>query len=281
MADTSTLMSIGSFSSLSRISVRMLRHYDAAGVLTPATVDSVSGYRWYSPDQLGAAGRIRQLRDVGFGVSAIGALLAVHGTPAYAAALRSQRAALVDEAAAAKHRLALIERMLDRDIWENDMSDIDIQLVDLPAQTLVTLRGTLPGYAAEGQLWARFVPELQRQGITGHGPGGCIEHDGEFRDGEVEESVFVEVPAGTEAAAPLTALHFPARRAVSATVTGPFAEVIPQAHERIARFVAEHGLKRDRIDDDPATHHYNVYLNDPSQVAESETKISVIVPVAG
>ncbi|NQE71443.1 hypothetical protein NG2371_05916 [Nocardia gamkensis] len=258
--------------------MRMLRHYDSSGVLTPAVVDA-SGYRRYSPEQLGDAARIRQLRDVGFGVSAIGALLAVYGTPAYTDALRLQRRTLVDEAASARHRLALIERMLDRNELENILSDIEVQLIDIPAQTLVTLRGTVENYAAEGELWERFVPELQRQDIAITGAGGCIEHDGEFREAHVDESVFVETAAGVEAQSPLVALHVPVRRAVCATVTGPFAEMIPQAHDRIAAFINDNGLRIARTDDDVSTHHFNVYRNDPSQVPESEAMISVTVPV--
>lgn len=79
MTDISKLMPIGHFSSLSRISVRMLRHYDANGVLAPAFVDQATGYRWYSNDQLREANEIRRLMDVGFGVSAIGALLVAAG----------------------------------------------------------------------------------------------------------------------------------------------------------------------------------------------------------
>ncbi|MEU1998164.1 MerR family transcriptional regulator [Nocardia gamkensis] len=278
MTDPSKLMSIGRFSSLSRISVRMLRHYDSSGVLTPAVVDA-SGYRRYSPEQLDDAARIRQLRDVGFGVSAIGALLAVFGTSAYADALRLQRRTLVDEATSARHRLALIERMLDRNELENVLSDIEVELIDIPAQTLVTLRGTVENYAAEGELWERFVPELQRQNIAITGAGGCIEHDGEFRETDVDESVFVETAAGVEARSPLVALHFPVRRAVCATVTGPFAEMIPQAHDRIAAFINDNGLRIARTDDDVSTHHFNIYRNDPSQVPESEAMISVTVPV--
>ncbi|WP_277369934.1 MerR family DNA-binding transcriptional regulator [Rhodococcus rhodochrous] len=97
MTDTTRLMSIGEFSSLTRISVRMLRHYDSHGVLIPAVVDEVSGYRRYLPEQTTDAARIRRLRDVGFGVSAIGALLATAGTPAYTQALRLQRRVLEEE----------------------------------------------------------------------------------------------------------------------------------------------------------------------------------------
>ncbi|WP_433608164.1 GyrI-like domain-containing protein [Prescottella agglutinans] len=169
--------------------------------------------------------------------------------------------------------------MLDQDERENTMSDIEVQLIDIPAQTLVTLRGTVPDYAAEGQLWGRFMPELQRQKVATTGPGGCIEHDGEFRESDVDESVFMEAATGVEVQAPLRALHFPARRAVRATVTGPFAEVIPKAHERIAAFISDNGLRMARTDDDVSTHHFNIYLTDPSQVPESEAVTSVTVPV--
>lgn len=39
MAETPNLMSIGRFSALTRLSVRMLRHYDSHGVLVPADID--------------------------------------------------------------------------------------------------------------------------------------------------------------------------------------------------------------------------------------------------
>ncbi len=47
-----SMFSIGEFARHGRISVRMLRHYDAIGVLVPATVDPVSGYRFYQAGQL-------------------------------------------------------------------------------------------------------------------------------------------------------------------------------------------------------------------------------------
>jgi hypothetical protein len=46
--DTSKFLTIGEFSALTRISVRMLRYYDTHGVLCPAYVDDETGYRWYS-----------------------------------------------------------------------------------------------------------------------------------------------------------------------------------------------------------------------------------------
>jgi DNA-binding transcriptional MerR regulator len=271
------LMAIGEFSSLTRISVRMLRHYDEHGVLTPAAVDAATGYRRYRPQQIADAARIRRLRDVGFGVSAIGALLAADGTPAYRRALHMHRRTLVEEADLARTRLRALDRMLDETTEEIVMTTVE--LTDMPAHTLVCLRGTVPDYAAEGELWQRFMPAVQSQGVTPTGPGGCIEHDGEFREADVDESVFLPVAPGTAVDAPLHTVAVPDRRVVVATVTGPYAEAIPRAHEAIAAFLAEHGLSAARDGDDVTTHHFNVYVTDPSTAPEAELVTAVHLPV--
>ena len=72
------MLKIGEFSKLSRISIRMLRHYDEIGLLKPTELDRFTGYRYYSEAQLPIAGRITSLKDMGFGLSAIGELLACY-----------------------------------------------------------------------------------------------------------------------------------------------------------------------------------------------------------
>ena len=58
------LLKIGEFSKLSRVSVRMLRHYDEIGLLKPAEIDRFTDYRYYREDQLPIAGRIAALKDI-------------------------------------------------------------------------------------------------------------------------------------------------------------------------------------------------------------------------
>ena len=55
------MLKIGEFSKLSRISIRMLRHYDETGLLRPTEIDRFTGYRYYCEDQLPVAGRIAAL----------------------------------------------------------------------------------------------------------------------------------------------------------------------------------------------------------------------------
>jgi protein phosphatase len=69
------LMSIGEFSERSGLSPKRLRSYAAAGLLVPAGVDSTSGYRYYSPGQLGEAQLIDALRNAGLPLADVGTVL--------------------------------------------------------------------------------------------------------------------------------------------------------------------------------------------------------------
>lgn len=277
MAESSDLMSIGQFSSLARLSVRMLRHYDEHQVLVPAQVDPVTGYRSYASAQLAEAVAVRRLRDVGFGVSAIAALLAARGTPALEHALRLQRGTLLAELRAAQQRLALIETMLTQ-TKEKTMNSITVETTTLPAMTMVTLRGVIPTYADEGQLWQRFVPELERQGISPVGPGGVIEHDDAYVESDPDESVWLPVAPGTTAQPPLLVVDLPEQRAAMATVIGPYSQ-ISEAHGRIAARLAEHGLTDAAPGDGHTGKVVNRYLNDPSTTEEAELRTEVYRPL--
>src|SRR5919107_2651682 len=60
------MLSIGHFARHGRVSVRMLRHYDAIGLLQPACVDRATGYRSYDAGQLSRLNRIVALKGLGF-----------------------------------------------------------------------------------------------------------------------------------------------------------------------------------------------------------------------
>ncbi len=65
------MLKIGEFSKLSRVSIRMLRHYDDIGLLKPAEIDEFTGYRYYHEEQLFTIGRITSLKDMGFALADI------------------------------------------------------------------------------------------------------------------------------------------------------------------------------------------------------------------
>jgi DNA-binding transcriptional MerR regulator len=50
-----TGLTIGEFAQLTQLSIRTLRRYHEGCLLAPATVDPVSGYRYYTTEQIPAA----------------------------------------------------------------------------------------------------------------------------------------------------------------------------------------------------------------------------------
>ncbi len=65
------LLTIGAFARASRLSPKALRLYDSLGLLKPAHVDEVSGYRFYRPDQLERARLVAWLRRIGMPLARI------------------------------------------------------------------------------------------------------------------------------------------------------------------------------------------------------------------
>lgn len=274
MGETTNLMSIGQFSRLSRLSVRMLRHYDATGVLVPADSDPWTGYRRYAPHQLKDAADVRDLRDSGFGVAAIGALLTVRDTPAWINALEVQRESLVAEVDAARARLSLIDRLLHQ--GEPHMS-ITINRKTIPAMTVVSLRGTVPTYADEGLLWERMMPLLSAKNIEAVGPCGVIEHDDQYTEENVDLSIFLPVEPGTRVEEPLEIVELPERDCMVAHVQGPCSQFV-EAHDLIGGRMASENLAP-RNDGTIASHAFNLYIATIDEVSEEELVSEVYQPL--
>ncbi|WP_406720564.1 MerR family transcriptional regulator [Thioclava litoralis] len=117
-------MQIGEISQRSGITVRMLRFYEAEGLLRPHRTDS--GYRDYSEADVEEAKRIKQLADAGLTVEAMHDLLPciISPKPTFHPCDRL-RARLEGEVAKLDKRLADMER---------SRSQIAGYLADLPVE---------------------------------------------------------------------------------------------------------------------------------------------------
>lgn len=69
------MFTIGDFARHGRVSARMLRHYDAIGLLRPDRTDPDTGYRYYGPAQLARLNRVIALKDLGFTLQQVRAVL--------------------------------------------------------------------------------------------------------------------------------------------------------------------------------------------------------------
>lgn len=143
------MYTIGEFAAIGRISVRMLRHYDAIGLLPPARVDERSGYRFYSDAQLADLLRVVELRQLGVGLDAIAAVLASDDQrPALAAVLRQRRTELRAGIAEDSARLDRLERRL-RILEGTEIMSTPVEYRPLDAVTVYAVSGTAPGPGPE------------------------------------------------------------------------------------------------------------------------------------
>jgi DNA polymerase III subunit beta len=119
---------IGRMARESGLSVSALRFYDGAGVLTPASVDPDSGYRYYSPDQVVVARLVASLRRVGMPLAGIREVLAARQNPAAVGALLDRHLRRLEQGLAdARRELSCVRSLLVQE--------------DLVPTTTVTVRG--------------------------------------------------------------------------------------------------------------------------------------------
>lgn len=145
------MFKIGEFSKLSRISIRMLRHYDEIGLLVPEETDPWTGYRRYAAAQLMTANRITALRGLGFSLAETAALLACwEDRTAMETRLLAQRAAVEASIQEALDRLRLLDTTIERLRKDEKQMNYDVTIKTLPERQVASVRQILPCYDREG-----------------------------------------------------------------------------------------------------------------------------------
>lgn len=263
-------ISIGQFSRLSQLSVRMLRYYDEHQVLTPASIDAQTGYRGYTLSQVRDAGRVKTLRDLGFGVGAIAGLLAAD-PDTFTRALDAHRLTLEADAAQVAHRLRILDGL--RTHYQEIPMTLDITRTTHPATMAVTLRRVIPTYADESILWEEMYTHLPPQAmpmITG--PAMATFYDPEYRESDVDVEIAVPVSGPVDVPPPLACVEMSARDSVVATVNGSYDQV-PQAMAALSAWMDSHDVSLDGL-------MYDRYLVSPAQNPDPDAWVTeVCLPV--
>lgn len=248
------MLQIGEFSRLSRISVRMLRHYDQVGLLKPAEQDAQTGYRRYAVVQLAEANRITVLRDLGFPIREIGRL-AYADDGELARALDDRARELEEGIGREQRRLADLRRFRQEVEAGGAAISCEVTLVSVPSYQVVALRMELAGYDEERRAWERLGALMGERGIMPSEPYTeycefCDEGAGSGPSGPAggDATVVVEVAVATDAHGeddgPLRFYRSAALPlAASIKVYGPY-ENIALVYASFARWLEDHPALR-------------------------------------
>ncbi len=144
------MFTIGAFARHGRVSVRMLRHYDAIGLLRPAHVHEASGYRQYDASQLARLNRVVALKELGFTLNQVLSMLDDSvGVVELRGMLRLRQAELQAQITADTSRLTQVEARLRIIEREGAMTLDDIQIKQIPATRVAELTGMAEGFEPE------------------------------------------------------------------------------------------------------------------------------------
>ena len=185
------MFKIGEFSKLTQVSVRMLRHYDKMGLLKPAVIDSWTGYRMYSVEQIPALNKIVYLRDSGFNVAEIAIALNNDDEDFIARQLDLKYAeiqAVIRNEEAKLRKIELARKELHQG---RDEMHYHVSIKSVPGYHILSLRKIIPTYYAESMLWQELREFVEKHHLNVSENTFSIYHDEDYREKQVDVELCV------------------------------------------------------------------------------------------
>src|SRR6516162_6854031 len=199
------MFSIGEFARHGRVSVRMLRHYDAIGLLRPACVDPASGYRFYQAGQLPELNRIIALKELGFTLQQVQAILAEQVSAAeLRGMLKLRRAEIQVQIEAERTRMARVKARLATIEDEARVLTDGVVVKYLAPVRVVELTGSAAGYEPEAitpviqPLYCTVWQRMASADVIAAGPAIAYYQDDPAAGGGIVVHAAVPVAAGAD-----------------------------------------------------------------------------------
>ena len=236
------MLKIGDFSKLSRVSIRMLRHYDDIGLLKPAEIDQFTGYRYYREDQLFTIGRITALKDMGFSLADIIRMLEVHDDPekmeAFLAAREKELSELSKET---EYKLMLLETARKR-LRKEQIMKYDVTVKTIPERYAATVHMVVPHYEDEGKLWG-MMAECNPPLVPADPCLAAAEFlDKEYKEENVEIMIWMTVKGTYQDTEHVKFQTLPAVRVASCIIKGSY-ENMADATASAVSWINENGYE--------------------------------------
>lgn len=272
------MFKIGDFSKISRVPVKALRYYDQLGLLKPVEVDRYSGYRYYAADQLPRLNRILALKDLGLSLQQIRTLLDRNLNAAELRGMLLRRQVEIGERVRQeRERLERVEARLKLIESEGNMPDYEIVIKQVPPLRVASVRGIIPAYPEQGELWNALESELAGQRFHGSEPCFTMYHDAEYREKQIDAEVCEPVgSAPVESRGRVKVYELPAITAASIVHHGPF-ETLARAYEAVLKWIEENGYRIVGPEREIYLHTGSpVRQDDPSYVTEVQFPIEKI-----
>lgn len=274
------MFKIGDFSKLCRVPTSALRYYDELGLLRPAQTDTLTGYRYYTAEQLPRLNRILALKDLGLSLDQIRVVL---DEPLSADELRgmlrlkqSEIQQRVDEEQARLIRVAARLKQIEQ---EGKMPTQDIVIKKIETQFVLAIRQIIALPSGVAEVMTEAFTTIMPMGVQPSGAPIAIFYDEEFKPTDLDFELAIPVGASVAPSIPLNNGRALTTRTLDAVEEaaciihdGTFDE-IPQTYAAIGQWIASNGY---RI----AGPSREVYLTAPDEQGKSITEIQYPVSKA-
>lgn len=229
------MLSIGDLAHHTRVSVRMLRHYDALGLVVPERVDQSTGYRWYAASQIGRVRSLIALKELGFTLDRCRDILDQQvSIEELRGMLRLRQAELEQQIEVDSGRLTEVGRRLRSIERGLTMTNGTLEIKTLPAlrlaQVSAEVNDTTEISAMTGALFDTLTQRLKAAGLAMNG-GGIRTYYGRLDGSKIDVAAALPLASGVDAVDGLELVELPAEdKAASVIHRGPTAEIADAWH---------------------------------------------------
>jgi DNA-binding transcriptional MerR regulator len=227
------MLTIGAFSRLSHVSSRMLRHYDALGLLIPAHTNAENNYRYYDETQLSTLLQIETLKGYGFTLAQILELLALPQDE-LAKRIHTRRLKAYEELNDLRRTL----RRMEDDILKMEgktmaQDKYHVIIMNTPPQRVFGMRKTI-SIAEVHDLFQALLEEMRQKGLARTGATQLIYHSKTFSYENMDAEAQVQVSGDADGVQ-----EIPEQLCAVTTHIGPY-DSIKYAYDAVCGWLAQH-----------------------------------------
>lgn len=178
---------IGLFSKMNRITTKTLRHYDELGLLKPAYIDELSGYRYYSNSQLPRLNKILALKQLGLSLREIQKIIDHEESIEVFLTLKENE--ITETILREKEKLLSVQNYKKR--IRGELMKYNPVIKSLPEVIVASMRFIAPNYDYYFEIIPKMGDEMRRLGAVCAVPEYCfnIYHDGEYKEKDIDVEV--------------------------------------------------------------------------------------------
>jgi DNA-binding transcriptional MerR regulator len=232
-------LAIGDFARATHLSIKTLRHYHRVGLLAPAAVDPITGYRRYTTDQIPTAQVIRRFRGLDMPLEEIHAVLVAPDPRTRNDLLAAHLSRLEASLARTQQAVASLRDLLAHPAPTTPVVHRSVAATAAAAiRETVRLKDALSWFqGALGELYAT----LAAQHLPAAGPAGGIFATQLFAQERGRATIFIPVTGAIRPMGRVTPLLIPGAELATTVHTGPYTG-IDRAYGALATYVTQYAL---------------------------------------